>query len=395
MNHGGPQLIAFTRAREESDLWKDGHVRKCRDGDRRFPAQKGSLEGEAARNFYESLLAPGGEGKLPPRKRRAARRCQQRLEAPNVQPGGTGVRRELGSTDAPTRLGGTGTPREQGQTGSLNRPRETDALNQPEQMYTRKGNQLLKSAQDGNLRALQKLVENEGCNVNYRDGYYWTAMMCAAYAGQRDAVRYLLSHGAAWVGVCETQGRDAMDLAEEAGHQDVIDVLRESERPHRTEEEAGTSSGGAPSESKYCAVCRMNYTEDNVALHERSTVHLFNRRDPLPPTRYHIPESNVGFQLMVKGGWDRETGLGPDGTGRKFPVQTVLKRDQQGLGFCNNLKPKVTHFNANDPSAVTQPAEHRPRTERVATVGKREARRREAKAKVWERNLRTYMNLDL
>ena len=37
--------------------------------------------------------------------------------------------------------------------------------------------------------------------------------MCACWSGQRDAVRLLLGHGAAWVGVVDTQGRDAQDLA--------------------------------------------------------------------------------------------------------------------------------------------------------------------------------------
>lgn len=37
--------------------------------------------------------------------------------------------------------------------------------------------------------------------------------MCASWSGQRSAVRLLLQHGAAWVGVVDTQGRDAKDLA--------------------------------------------------------------------------------------------------------------------------------------------------------------------------------------
>lgn len=150
-----------------------------------------------------------------------------------------------------------------------------------------------------------------------------------------------------------------------------------------------------PAERRYCEVCQAHYSEDTVALHERSTAHLFNRCDPLPSTRYCIPENNVGFQLMVKGGWDKETGLGPSGAGRKFPIKTVLKRDQKGLGFCSNLKPKVTHFRPNDRCAVEEPVKRQSRKERAATVGKREARRREAKAAAWERNLRAYMNFDL
>ncbi|XP_006036181.1 G patch domain and ankyrin repeat-containing protein 1 [Alligator sinensis] len=347
MSHG-VQLIAFTRAREDSDFWKDGQLRKQVSSARERREDPGA--GEEARSFYESLLAPGGSSgggdRSPPRKRRAPRR---RREAPAPPP----------------------VP--------------------PDQTDDRKGNLLLRSAQEGNLRGLRRLLEKEGCNINYRDGFYWTAVMCAAYAGQAEAVRYLLSRGAAWVGVCEAQGRDAMDLAEEAGHENVVEVLRECEtaRPPTREPRR------PPAERKFCAVCQAHYSEDTVELHERSTAHLFNRRDPLPPTRYHIPETNVGFQLMVKGGWDREAGLGPEGSGRRFPVQTILKRDQKGLGFRSDLKPKVTHFDANDPSSVAQPSEPRPRAERAVTVGKQEARRREAKEKAWERDLRMYMNLDL
>ncbi|XP_042310048.1 G patch domain and ankyrin repeat-containing protein 1 [Sceloporus undulatus] len=346
MNHG-PQLIAFTRAQEESDLWRDGHVqKKSRRGSSVASQEEGNASGEAVRSFYENLVLPSGPGRPSQRKRKVhCIRLQPVQETPQAQ------------------------------------SRETDS---------RQGNRLLKAAQEGNLSSLRTLIEKEECDINYRDSYYWTAMMCAAYAGREEAVRYLLSCGAAWVGVCETQGRDAMDLAEEAGHQKVVDVLRESERPQVKEE---FPSPQAPVEKKYCAVCQAHYSEDTVALHERSTAHLFNRRDPLPPTRYHIPENNVGYQLMVKGGWDREAGLGPEGAGRKFPIQTLLKRDQKGLGFCSNLKPKVTHFDANDPSAV-EARKERPRRERAATVGKRESRRREAKAAAWERNLRTYMNLD-
>lgn len=37
--------------------------------------------------------------------------------------------------------------------------------------------------------------------------------MCASWSGKRAAVGLLLQNGAAWVGVVDTQGRDAKDLA--------------------------------------------------------------------------------------------------------------------------------------------------------------------------------------
>lgn len=51
--------------------------------------------------------------------------------------------------------------------------------------------------------------------VPLQDTYFWTAVMCASWSGQSAAVRLLLHHGAAWVGVVDTQGRDAKDLARE------------------------------------------------------------------------------------------------------------------------------------------------------------------------------------
>lgn len=38
-------------------------------------------------------------------------------------------------------------------------------------------------------------------------------MMCASWSGQKAVVRLLLERGAAWVGVVDTRGRDARDLA--------------------------------------------------------------------------------------------------------------------------------------------------------------------------------------
>lgn len=46
-----------------------------------------------------------------------------------------------------------------------------------------------------------------------QDSFFWTAVMCASWAGQRAALRLLLQRGAAWVGVVDTQGRDARELA--------------------------------------------------------------------------------------------------------------------------------------------------------------------------------------
>ncbi|XP_053577947.1 G patch domain and ankyrin repeat-containing protein 1 isoform X2 [Bombina bombina] len=350
-----PQLITFTKAREKSEFWENGEYSKKRSS--KLPENE--TTGQEARKFYESLLETVREQSVcsnPSRKRKAVRSISR------TEPSAASSQSSP-STSLPVQ----------------------EAANQ------RIGHQLLRCSQEGNLKGLKRLIEKEKCDLNFRDIYYWTAIMCAAYEGRKEVVGYLLKSGAAWVGVCETQGRDALDLAQEAGHEDVVQLLQES-LCSRTEQrtERRTSL-----EKKYCETCRTHYQEDTVETHERSTVHIFSNQKRLPPTYYAIPENNVGFKMMLKEGWDKESGLGPTGTGRKFPIQTVLKRDQKGLGFQTTQKPKVTHFSPNDTLAVERPDTKSKRTQRVATVSRKEERRKEAKQRDWERDLRTYMNIDL
>ncbi|XP_006010610.1 G patch domain and ankyrin repeat-containing protein 1 [Latimeria chalumnae] len=348
------QLITFTRAKEKSDQWENGELQS-----RRTPHGNSghTWSGEEAKNFYEGVLASrGGQSSETGQMRPAPRRK---------------VKAERASTQwhqgPPPAVAG--------------------------EVAERYGHQMLKSAQDGDLRKLRELIESGKCEVNFRDCYYWTAMMCAAYAGRAEAVRYLLRCGAAWVGVCESQGRDALDLAEEAGHIEVVQILQSCQLVQQEQQ----TRLHAPAERKHCEVCKTDYHEDTVEQHERSTIHLFNQSRGLTPTHYCIPENNVGYRLLVKEGWDRDSGLGPQGKGHKFPVKTVLKRDQKGLGFRTDLKAKVTHFGPNDAEAVRRPRQHccsSSRTERVTTISRREERRRAEKARAWERDLRTYMNVD-
>ncbi|XP_048472893.1 G patch domain and ankyrin repeat-containing protein 1 [Rhincodon typus] len=339
-------LITFTRAKDKTDTWENGERRKS-------PSPGPGIEvltGDEVKKFYESLLASDDEA------------------------GTSSVRKHkvVWQKSKTERTNGEQNPR------SL-----------PTAAMERNGHLLLKCAQDGDLKTLRRLLETATCDINFRDSYYWTATMCAAYSGQAEVVNYLLNRGAAWIGVCDSMGRDALDLARQAGHVEIITMLEEF-HPHREKQQEPRER---PRQKKYCQICEVQYEEDSIEQHERSTLHLFNKKDKPVPTYYFIPETNVGFRMMLKEGWDRETGLGPTGKGQKFPVKTVLKRDQKGLGFQSDLKPKVTHFNANDSDAVKQPKPPNSRVQRAATVSRREERRQQAKEKAWEKDLRTYMNL--
>ncbi|GBN97696.1 hypothetical protein AVEN_80732-1, partial [Araneus ventricosus] len=101
---------------------------------------------------------------------------------------------------------------------------------------------------------------------------------------------------------------------------------------------------------KFCSDCKVSYKTSSI-VHERSIAHLLVKSKSDLSTFYHIPENNKGFQIMLKSGWDKNKGLGPNADGRKFPIKTVFKQDRSCIGK-NKEVPKVTHFNANDETAV-------------------------------------------
>ncbi|TRY65663.1 hypothetical protein DNTS_009886, partial [Danionella cerebrum] len=174
--------VYFTRAKEEDKFWIEQKTE-----------EKQTLTGEEARDFYQSLVQEKA-GERPkdgdvPASRRGRRRTaigKRRQEARRPE-ASTGL--ELCSSE-------------------------------------RDGHRLLRCAQEGDTATLKELLRR-GCDVNFRDEFYWTAVMCASQAGRVEAVRLLLKQGAAWVGVVDRQGRDARDLALQAGHQDVLRELEE------------------------------------------------------------------------------------------------------------------------------------------------------------------------
>ncbi|KAL8576626.1 hypothetical protein ACOMHN_025101 [Nucella lapillus] len=106
-----------------------------------------------------------------------------------------------------------------------------------------------------------------------------------------------------------------------------------------------------------------------------------------------IPSSNVGYRLMMKTGWDGNRGLGPSGEGHRYPVKTLFKQDRKGLGNTVKEKAKVTHFKANDKSAVTRmqsQGDHR--VVSVRTLSRRAQKAKERKDRQWEINLRHQMS---
>ncbi|XP_067297736.1 G patch domain and ankyrin repeat-containing protein 1 isoform X2 [Pseudorasbora parva] len=333
--------VYFTRAKDEETLWLE---RKRED--------KKTLTGIEARDFYQTLL-------------------QER----------DGERPKEGATTRRVRRSGP----------NRRRRREAQRHVQPVSTSERDGHKLLRCAQEGNIQALRDLLQR-GCDVNFRDDFYWTGVMCASKAGKTEAVRLLLQHGAAWVGVVDKQGKDARDLALQAGHQDVVRELEQFSVPEITN--TPTTNNTDSVHSQWCNVCAVHYT-DSTEAHNRSTLHQFSELRPPATPQYCLPSSSTSYKMMLRLGWDPSSGLGPVHSGRKNPVSTVLKRDQAGLGYGVPPQPKVTHFKAKDPQAVQHMhKEKRLRKERETTLSAKQLKRKEERDKKWERDYRSSFNFD-
>lgn len=260
--------------------------------------------------------------------------------------------------------------------------------------------EIFRHVQEGNLAQLQAALDNGIPDLNTRDAFGWTLLMCASCAGHMTAVEALMDRGAMWRGVVDKRGYDAPGLARYAGHESIakfIESYTSSKRRLRSPN-LETADVKTLSESFFCDVCRLDVDSASKSTHRSSTVHQFSCQHKPSVSAYMLPKSNRGFQIMVRGGWDPDRGLGSQGQGRQFPIKTVLKQDHLGLGMVSQATkhPRVTHFSARDQSAV------RNQRWREVTVGgrrkgkgtKKERLREIEQERGWEIRLRHYMNTD-
>ncbi|GFR30197.1 g-patch domain-containing protein [Trichonephila clavata] len=130
--------------------------------------------------------------------------------------------------------------------------------------------------------------------------------------------------------------------------------------------------GKTDSEEKFCRECIRVYKVSKTT-HEQSAAHLLSIKKSESFTFYHIPENNKGFQMMLKSGWDKHKGLGVNSDGRKFPIETVFKKDRSVIGK-NEEMPKVSHFNTKLEASLMQA---------IRLVEEYSPRKRKRKKRTW------------
>ncbi|XP_029366633.1 G patch domain and ankyrin repeat-containing protein 1 [Echeneis naucrates] len=323
------------------------------------------LSGEEARQFYETVMKEDDRGREGP----TSAFSQRESSRPDTCAHKARRRRRAAAEELQHRTRSDVETRAAGSEESAERAAELRGL------------RLLRCAQEGDLPGIKELL-SKGVDINFQDTFFWTAMMCASWSGQRAVVKLLLQHGAAWVGVVDMQGRDARDLALEAGHNEVFEELESYGRSPQRE----THAESCAPQPQWCEVCCSEYS-GSQSSHRSSTLHQFSLRRPPPTPFYCLPPSSNSYKMMVRCGWKPGTGLGPEGEGPHQPVPTVLKRDQKGLGYGQMKRAKVTHFRAGDHDAVKLPSKDKEEREGKGKR-KKESWRKEQKSKNWERDFR-------
>lgn len=256
---------------------------------------------------------------------------------------------------------------------------------------------LLLYSQNGEIEPLKKLVRCEQfIDLNFQDQYGWTALMCASVGKHKHVVKYLLANGADKK-IVNKAGKTAADLCEDIHAYSLRDTIFLYSAHERSVDKPTSSFYTSENIEFFCEICKTSFKETTEKSHLSSTVHLFNLKLKPKTDTFMIPETNIGYRLMKRSGWDGEAGLGPEGAGQKFPVKTMLKKDRACIGAKKpaSSEAKITHFGPNDTRAVQSGGlKTQERIMSVRTASKKAKQRQTQKDKEWERKLRLYMNLD-
>lgn len=202
---------------------------------------------------------------------------------------------------------------------------------------------LFLSAENNDVDTLRNILDSFPNLLNKVDDFGWSLLMIACQANSVEAAEELLNRGIDTT-VRDKAGNSARSLVIRNKNLVLADLFLSHNKNTKTqittksEENILCDNKQSSKKSFVCDICNNTYPDRED--HLSSTIHNISAsKDKKIPTNYVIPRTNKGYQLMVKGGWDRETGLGRDGKGKKYPIKAVQKIDRKGLGH----EKKVEH----------------------------------------------------
>jgi hypothetical protein len=218
-------------------------------------------------------------------------------------------------------------------------------------------NLLFRSATTNDPQKIQEMFNSDPSNfpINTTDQYGWTALMMAACEGAINAFVKLLELGAD-LNIADKQGRTARKLAEQKNHAVILEAIKDYETEDYLEISDDEDEKVVP---YFCKTCQLQFNESTIKSHEASTLHLFNYKSKVKSDikSFGISRSNRGYKMMMKWGWDQQSGLGHKSRGHLYPIKTTLRKGREGLGIQQGAA-KISHFGPHDLNAVkyqTQP----------------------------------------
>lgn len=190
--------------------------------------------------------------------------------------------------------------------------------------------ELFFTVQNNDVNKLIEFLDNYPEKLNIVDNYGWSLLMIACQANSVETVKELLHRGID-PSIRDKAGNSATSLVIKSRNLELVDLLL-NEKYHKGRDKKLKESIKRRKEEFKCEICDNNVFSDKNE-HLSSTVHNINAsKGKKIPTNYVIPPSNKGYQIMLKAGWDKDCGLGPDGSGKRYPIRTVQKQNRKGLG---------------------------------------------------------------
>lgn len=211
---------------------------------------------------------------------------------------------------------------------------------------SRSTKQLLEAVQNNNI---ELLTRTNFCDYNTPDAYGWTPLEIACVLGHIQVVQFLLDKGGRIINVDRVN-----KILTEKGLTVVKDLLKKG----YVIEDDDDIIEFFPVENKeeeICDICGATFYKRNKVEHISSVTHQLSveRTEVSRNPGFGISETNLGFRMLLAGGWDGTRGLS-EGQGRLFPVKTVLRhgRTRKGLTEGDKKQARVTHFGPGDTRSV-------------------------------------------
>lgn len=276
------------------------------------------------------------------------------------------------------------------------RTRQTTAKNPKNVPFDR--NQLFRAATTNDPSTIEQMKIPSPMLINACDQFGWTALMMAAFEGHLDVIKVLVRLGAN-INIETNQNESAITLAERAKRHEAAAFLKQSLEPiclsdSDDEDDDNNDTSSTKTKIYFCDICKMEIAIGDRKSHETSTLHRFNRSDSKSDVpRFGIPESNIGYQMLVQQGWRADNGLGPQQNGQMYPIKTTLRKPRSGLGVRQPSKAKVTHFKPFDCDAIKSKTARPISAANIAVVKtKRQIRNEKLRAQRKDRYLRKLLS---